>query len=343
MRPLRVRLAYDRLPGMKGSGPFTVRALQREALRRAGVEVVGDDGAAPARYDVLHMNCITPRAWRLAKEGRAAGAAVVCHAHTTAEDLARSFTLSDVWSWPARHYLRNVYQVGDVIVTPSFYTRRLLESYGVRQRIEVVSNGVDVDVFAPTAERRARFRARHRVPEDRLLVLGLGLVLRRKGVEDFVGAARQIDAEFFWAGKSFPFPVVFSPSMRWAIRTAPKNVHFLGILDHPDGVAEACAAADVFLFPSFEENQGIVILEAAAAGLPLVLRRIGCYEEWIRPDDNALAFTDRPGLVEALRAVTSDAALRARLANAARKMADEHRLERVGARLRAVYESVARR
>ena len=68
------------------------------------------------------------------------------------------------------------------------------------------------------------------------------------------------------------------------------------------------------------------------------MRRIGCYREWLRPGENALAFDDRAGLIQAVERLASDRALRDRLAAASRQMAALHRLERVGARLREIYE-----
>ncbi len=334
---IRVHFHYDDLPFVKGCGPLTVRRHQRLAAQRAGLTVV-DDPRAP--YDVLHANTISPMAPRLFAQARERGAVVVAHAHTTAEDMAGSFTLSDVWRHGAKPHLRRVYGAADLVVAPSIYTANLLDRYNLQRPIEVISNGVDVAAFAPeneAAQRRRRLqRARVLAGSDQLVVAAVGLLLERKGVRDFAEAAGRFSEALFTWGGELPSPLIsLAPSLRMLVRRPPSNCRFLGFVDD---VRDVYAGADAFAFPSLEENQGIVTLEAAASGLPLVVRDIGVYRGWLRHGENALFFHDAAGMAAHLRDLSARPELRARLAAAARKMADEHDLYRVGARLAGIYE-----
>lgn len=335
---LRVRFHYDDLPFVRGCGPMTVRRHQREAARCAGLTVV-DDPRAPV--DILHANTISPMAPRLFAQARERGAAVVAHAHTTAEDMARSFTLSDVWSLGARPHLRRVYGAADIVIAPSEYTRSLLEKYGIGRPIEVVSNGVDLGTFGPDAARRKNFREALGAPDDRLVAVSVGLVLERKGVRDFIEAAHRAEGALLaWSGE-MPSPLIsLAPRLRLAVQRAPENCRFLGFVEN---VQDVYCGADAFAFPSMEENQGIVTLEAAATGLPLVLRDIPVYRGWgFKHGENALLFRDAPGLAAHLRELAAQPELRARLGAAARKLAEDHALDRIGARLSQVYEQALR-
>lgn len=340
---LRVRFHYDDLPLVKGCGPMTVRRHQRVAAERAGLEVLSaEEIASDADYDVLHANTISPLAPRLFAAARRRGALVVAHAHTTAEDMAKSFTLSNVWSRAAKPMLKRVYESADVIIAPSEYTRRLLLQYGIERPIHVVSNGVDLASFRPDPAKRRAFREAAGVTDGRTLAVAVGLVLERKGVRDFAAAAGMVpESVFAWAG-DMPSPLIsLAPMLRLAMRRAPDNCDFMGFVPE---VSDVYRGGDLFAFPSHEENQGIVTLEAAASGLPLVLRDIPVYRGWIRRGEDALLFRDLRGFAEAVREVGARKELRERLSRAARKMAARHDLGSVGFQLREIYEeALARR
>jgi 1,2-diacylglycerol-3-alpha-glucose alpha-1,2-galactosyltransferase len=87
------------------------------------------------------------------------------------------------------------------------------------------------------------------------------------------------DADFVWVG-GFLFGSLSAERRRleWIIESAPPNVTFTGLIPRPS-VLEYYAAADIFFSPSFHETFGLAILEAAAAGIPIVLRDLSCYRE----------------------------------------------------------------
>lgn len=333
---LRVHFHYDDLPFVRACGPMTVRRLQREAARRAGLTVVEDEREP---YDVLHANTISPFAPGLFARAREKGAVVIAHGHTTAEDMAKSFTLSNLWSLGAKPHLRRVYDSADAVIVPSQYTKGLIEAYGVRRPIDVISNGIEFEKLAVAEElaaRRSRFRSRLRAGPQRFIACGVGLVLERKGIRDFIDAARALQNDLFIWGGELPSPLIsLSPLLRLAIHGAPANCRMLGYVDD---VRDVFAAADAFAFPSLEENQGIVTLEAAACGLPLVVRDIPVYRGWLKHGENALLFNEAAGLSAHIRTLAADAKLRGRLGEAARQMAFEHRIEKVGSELARVYE-----
>lgn len=102
-------------------------------------------------------------------------------------------------------------------------------------------------------------------------------------------------------------------------------------------VAAAYAGADVFAFPTLEEGGPLVIHEAMARGLAIVTSPMGAGDV-LRDGVEGLVRDpwDRGGWIEALRALAGDAALRARLGEAARARAADFTWERVGARRRAL-------
>jgi phosphatidylinositol alpha-mannosyltransferase len=156
---------------------------------------------------------------------------------------------------------------------------------------------------------RAFARLGRTLPEARLLVAGAyGGAERRR----FAGTAAQLGAG---------------------------RVAFLGPLD-PAELARCYASADVFCAPSLGgESFGIVLLEAMAAGRPVVCSDIPGYREVVQPGRQGLLVppADEPALAAALLRLLADPALRAALGSAGRRRAAGFDWELVTARVEAAY------
>jgi glycosyltransferase involved in cell wall biosynthesis len=258
---------------------------------------------------------------------------VIIHAHTTAEDFANSFMMSDSLAPYVGRLLTYFYNKADLVVVPTSYTKHVLERHGVTRPIEIVSNGVDLRRFQSL--RRARTLARGRHVLKGIVAFAVGMVLMRKGVDLFVEVARRLPGiTFVWFGL---VPRAVKLETLRIIEDAPRNVRFPGYVEN---VTDAYAAGDIFFFPSTVENEGIAVLEAAAAARPLVLRDAECFAGRFVDDHNALLGADADEFSEHLRRLASEPDLRARLGAEARRYAADHSLERVGTRLREIYVSL---
>ncbi len=296
------------------------------ALRTAGVSVTSDPSEP---FDILDLHTIGPRSLYLA-EKHSGQRPVVIHGHTTAEDFANSFVMSDAFAPMLGRLLTHFYNKADVLIAPSPYTKRVLRSHMVERPIEVVSNGVDLRRFESL--RRARSLGRGRYGLRGVVPFSVGLVLLRKGVDLFCEAARLLPhLTFAWFGRIHK---AVKPETLRVVEGAPGNVRFTGYVEN---VEEAHAAGDVFFFPSAVENEGIAILEAAACARPLVLRDSECFAGRFRSGVNCLMASEPEEFALHLRRLADDPDLRAHLGEEARKFAAAHSLEQVGQRLREIY------
>ncbi len=301
----------------------------RRALRLAGVDVTGDPDDD---FDLLHLETLGPRSFYLAERFSGTRPLVV-HAHTTAEDFANSFVMSDVLAPHLGRVLTHYYNKADVIVAPSEYTRRVLVAHGVTRPIDVVSNGVDLRRFASL--RRPRLLGRGRLLLSGVVVFAVGLVLLRKGVDLFAEVARHLPhLTFVWFGRIHR---AVKPETLRVIEEAPLNLHFPGYVDD---IVQAYAAGDIFFFPSAVENEGIAILEAAAAGRPLVLRDAACFADRFVHAENCLKADDVDGFAREIARLADHADLRAQLGVRARQFAEARSLDQVGRSLRGIYGRV---
>jgi glycosyltransferase involved in cell wall biosynthesis len=114
-------------------------------------------------------------------------------------------------------------------------------------------------------------------------------------------------------------------------------VHFTG---HVEDVAEAYASGDIFFFPSFVENEGIAILEAAASGKPLLLRDAECFEGRFTHGVNCLKGATADEFADMINELATDDTLSERLSAGALAVAQAHSLEVVGSRLREIYSEL---
>ena len=230
-------------------------------------------------FDVLHLNTVFPDSVAAGLLARSRGARVVYFGHSTEEDFRDSWAGANAVAPLFGAWLRVAYSVGHVVVTPTPYSRRIISGYGTGRPVHALSNGVDTDFFDGGDDARARFRRRYGLADEQPVAMSVGHLMVRKGLLDFVALARRMPhVEFYWFGTA---PRVSMPrAVREAVDTAPDNCHFAGFVPR-EQVRDAYAGADLFVFLSHEETEGIVVLEALASRIPVLLRDIPVYDEWL--------------------------------------------------------------
>jgi 1,2-diacylglycerol-3-alpha-glucose alpha-1,2-glucosyltransferase len=201
----------------------------------------------------------------------------VLSVHTPPDLIHESFTFSRTLAHIYGEYLRRFAHTVDLFIAPSPFAAQELNRIANGRPIRVVSSGVDVDHFRYDQEKRDSFRLEYGL--DRPMVLCTGQVIPRKGVEDFLAVARLLPSiSFIWVGARVNRLLFYSPRFERLLKHHPENVRFTGFIDD---VGAAYSGSDLFLFPSHGESLGLVILEAASTGLPLVVRRLPIYRGWL--------------------------------------------------------------
>jgi 1,2-diacylglycerol-3-alpha-glucose alpha-1,2-glucosyltransferase len=310
------------------SGLGVAAAHQREMYRQLGAVLT----ARPWRADLIHLNSVFPDAVALALLGRALGIPVVMHAHSTEQDFRDSFRGSNRLAPLFGRWLRFVYSRGDLVLTPTDYSRDLIESLlagGGRARcargatrplppVRTISNGVDTRFFSPDSDAATRFRARHGLEPDTPVVVSVGHLFVRKGVLDLVEVARLLpQVRFIWFGHTDRR--FLTADVARAVDSAPPNLLFAGFVDAAQ-LRDAYCGADAFCFLSHEETEGIVVLEALACGTRAVLRDIPIYRQWLGRSGAATLVADGRGLpARAASAVSAVLAIAGRIPAGARR------------------------
>lgn len=303
---------------------------QRECLRRAEI-------ATTARWTrdtaAVHVNTVLPDSVLAALRARLRGKKVVWYGHSTMEDFRASFRGSDMLAPLFRRWITFCYGLGDVVLTPTEYSRGLLEGYGIKRPVYSISNGVDTAYFRPDPALRASFRRRYGLAEGDRAVISVGHTIARKGLPEFLElAAREPSLKFFWFG--WTDLRLIPQEIAQAMEKAPANVCFPGYVDR-EQLREAYCGADVFAFMSREETEGIVVLEALACGIPTVVRDIPVYSRWLEDGKNVYKALNTDEFQQKVEGILSGTL--PDLTAAGRAVAESRSLEAVGARLREIY------
>jgi 1,2-diacylglycerol-3-alpha-glucose alpha-1,2-galactosyltransferase len=175
--------------------------------------------------------------------------------------------------------LKIVYSYADVCIAISPMVGKAIRECGAKTRIVNIYNPVHVNTWRRTAENRMKGRERLGLKEEEFVVLGVGQLEGRKGVDDFLDIAEAIpEVKFVWAGGR-PFGGLTEGIKRIdeRFRQASENFIYAGSVDLED-MPLIYAAADLMLFPSYQENCPLAPLEAAACGMPVIYRDIEEYK-----------------------------------------------------------------
>jgi len=224
------------------------------------------------------------------------------------------------------------------LIAPSTAVERRLRAQGVRARIEVVPTGViDPALFGSLDP--SGVRSAYGIPDGRPLLVTSSRLAREKSVALVLEAFARIAAR-----RPVTLLVVGGGPEAGALqalarqRGVAEHTVFAGLLDHRRAL-ECVAAGDVFLYGSQTETQGLVVVEALAAGVPVVAVGAGgvpdAVEEgrtgYLVPPDpaalaaRALALLDDPGLRRMMGRAGREASRRFALDAVTRQVVDVYR------------------
>ena len=200
----------------------------------------------------------------------------------------------------------------------------------------VVSNGVELKNFEQDKEKGEEFRRKYDFKKEDKVIVGIGLYIERKGIIDFVELAKRMpEYKFIWFGYS-PLAAATGP-VKKAVHTKLDNLTFAGYVE-PSMIKSAMNGADLFLFPTLEETEGIPIIEACACKCDAIIRDIPIFDGWLKDGKNVYKAKDVDEFERKIR-LFFDGKLKS-LASNAYKIAEERDLKNIGNKLKNIYEEV---
>lgn len=242
-------------------------------------------------------------------------------------------SLQKIFLAPARRfawgYCRWFYNMCDAVIAPSYATASLLKEKGISKPIAVVPTGI------PIRRRRvgaASFRSTYGLSGP--LLLHVGRVTKEKNIEAIMDAIRELPYVTLAVASDGPHRAELQ---KYAKRQGiAERVRFLGYLSR-DELDAAYAASDLFVCASQSETQGIVLLEAAVAGLPIAALDTPVVSDFVR-ENRAGIITAKESFARAIEMALGDKRLRSRAKKRARFIAEKYSIERCAKALANLYE-----
>lgn len=258
----------------KGNGVYTAFISHIELMHGVdGLDVVVNN---EGHGDVLHCHSWTPNFFLkgLRYKGRR-----VHTVHVIPESIIGSLPMWRFFMPMAKWYFRKVYSFADVCIAISPHVEEAILESGAKTEIVLICNPISTEKWKSSSECRKKGREMFGVGADEFVVLGVGQLMGRKGVEDFIDVARKTpEAKFIWVGGR-PLKAMTEGIARidYQIEHAPSNFAYQGMIDL-DMMPTVYNAADAMLFLSYQENCPLAPIEAAACGLPVVYRDLPEYK-----------------------------------------------------------------
>lgn len=270
-----IYLAHSK--SLANSGIGRAQYHQAKALELAGVDYTFDKKDS---FDIEHINSYGFLSYLLLRKCKRKGIPVIVHGHSTHEDFKESFRFWKLMAHKYNSLMDRMYRNADLIITPTQYSKNLIGNYrNINCEIKAISNGINLDNYTENIDNIKLFEDKFGIKKEDKIVISIGFYFKRKGLHDFMEVARKMpNIKFIWFGdlnKIYTTPFILK-----VIKNKPENVILPGYIKGKI-VNGAMHRASAMFFPTYEETEGIVVLESLASKLPLITRDIGVYGDWL--------------------------------------------------------------
>ncbi len=252
---------------------------------------------------------------------------VATHYLTKREDLKKLF--EDV-AWK---YIRWQYRHFKKLIVPSRYAERMLRSHGIENTV-VLPNGIEYGFFSKG--KKGRIRKKHNL-KNKNIILHVGRLVKEKNIDFIIENAHGIinknpDAVFLIVGKG---PEERSYKEKVKMNNLEEHFIFTGFVEKKE-LADYYTDADVLSFTSFFDTQGLVALEAMAAGTPVVAPLESASAEYIKEGKNGYLFKDRLDFPDKISEAIKN---KEKMSEECRKIAEEYDVKKTAEKIEEIYLS----
>ncbi|MGX5914872.1 glycosyltransferase [Aliidiomarina sp. Khilg15.8] len=229
----------------------------------------------------------------------------------------------------------------DGVVVPTWSVEEYLRVIGVTTRILVQPTGVETaDCQQRDEAQLAQLRAQHQIPDSDKVLVTVSRLGKEKNIDFMLQAMARLPD---YTERNFRLLVIGEGTERDALE---QTITELGLQERvtlvggvaPERVRDYYQLADVFVFASKSETQGMVILEAMSCGLPVVAVRASGIDDVIIDGKTGYKTAEKiPQWNGRLATLLNDDDKREAFTAAATELAKEHDIDKFGARINEFY------
>ncbi|MFW9903973.1 MAG: glycosyltransferase family 4 protein [Candidatus Thorarchaeota archaeon] len=340
---MKVNFILDLEKNLIGSGVYSSAIRIAEKLKEFGIntDVNGNDHP----YDIYHFQTSLPQSLLKAKilKRRSRTYRLLMTGHTTIEDFRDSFLFSNRINFALIPYLTKFYSYADYLIAVSDYNRDILLRYGYDpSKIRVISNGIDLTKIRKNDVLRVKTREKLRIFDEELIVIAVGLCIFRKAPDIFTEVALSTPKhQFFWVGKYLPLGTIAHSSIlrkKFQLARQAPNIRFTGYVSRLT-LEALWNAADVFLYVSREENQGIALLESMAYGKVPIVRDHPVFN-WLSSEKDCLKGKTVKDFSKQIQRLASDKKLMTNLQSNGELVLKDHDINKSVKKLANLYTEI---
>ena len=246
-----------RMPSLPLPAPTAYRLTLPVVSRRNRHAIIN-------RLDILHAHSPFVTGWMAVRYARRLRVPLVYTYHTQLEEYAHYVPFEPQATRRAASTLtRSFANLADAVIVPTASMREHLVDLGVTVRVDVIPSGIDLTQFS-SGTRNPQLRASLGVHAGERMLLFVSRLAREKNVDLLIDAVRacSVPVRLVIAGDG---PERAALEARAAEFGVAGRISFLGPVDR-QRLPDLYASADAFVFPSVTETQGLVLVEALAAG-----------------------------------------------------------------------------
>ena len=235
-----------------------------------------------------------------------------------------------------RRSVRDFANRADHIIAPSPAVVNLMPSYGIQKPVDILPTPVDIDKFKPRPNPLLN-------NPDRIRLIYVGRVAKEKNLDFLLrvfaqAAAKDERLEMLLVGGGPSLDDLRKLAKRLKI---DHKVTFTDMVPF-ERVVDELSLADLFIFSSTSETQGLVVLEAMAAGLPLVMVESEALLYFVNPGQDCVVVPEKEeDMVAAILSLINDPDRLRAMGKAARKNAERYSIPALTSRLLDVYQAAA--
>ncbi|MCX6764907.1 MAG: glycosyltransferase [Candidatus Nealsonbacteria bacterium] len=262
--------------------------------------------------------------------------------HTHLEEYAK-FYLKENFFTPslAKTWTTFFCNLSSSIITPSEKIKKVLKNYGVKKEISVLPTGVDLNVFKKSLKQRAILRKKLNIDEKSRVLMFVGRMEAEKNPLFLVEALKEVLKK---KNNVFLIMIGTGPYEKKAKELAEKLgiekfVKCTGRIPYEE-IPSFYQGSDIFSFASLTETQGIVVLEAEAAGLPVVVLEDDVFAGIIKDGKNGFIIQKQKPEVfaDSILKILEDKKLYNKFSEVSQKIAKSFSKEKQAKKLLDIYK-----
>lgn len=235
----------------------------------------------------------------------------------------------------------NLKKAKKIIAVSNAIKSELVKNYSVpEEKITVIHNGVNLSEFSLNNKQNIRLetRKKYKIGKNEILLLFVGNPFSRKGLEYVIRALPVVkNAKLLVIGRHDDITPYLRLSDSLGVK---KKVIYMEFVNK---ISDCFKSSDIFVFPTLYEPFGLVITEAMASGLPVVVSRRAGAAELIEDGREGLLLDNprNPGEVaEKVNMLIKNKKLRSKISKQARKVVEEYTWDKVAEKWLKVFEGI---